>query len=67
LSSQEPAATTPERTLSPPPLKAPPSAPADVPVPNLEPPAGLPPAATDALDTLTTVVSGVTEALPVGK
>ena len=65
--SQEPAPTTPEQTLSPPPLKAPPSAPVGVPVPNLEPPAGLPPAATDALGTLTTVVSGVTETLPVGK
>ena len=65
--SQGPAATTPEPTLSPPPLKAPPSAPVGVPVPNLEPPAGLPPAATDALDTLTSVVGGATEALPVGK
>jgi RNA polymerase sigma-70 factor (ECF subfamily) len=64
--SQGPAATTPEPTLSPPPLKAPPSAPVGVPVPNLAPPAGLPPAATDALDTLTNVVGGATEALPVG-
>jgi RNA polymerase sigma-70 factor (ECF subfamily) len=64
--AQGPAATTPEPTLSPPPLKAPPSAPVGVPVPNLEPPAGLPPAATDALDTLTSVLGGATEALPVG-
>ena len=65
--SQGPAATTPQPTLSPPPLKTAPSAPVGVPVPNLEPPAGLPPAATDALDTLTSVVGGATEALPVGK
>ena len=65
--SQGPAATTPEPTLSPPPLKTAPSAPVGVPVPNLEPPAGLPPAATDALDTLTSVIGGATEALPVGK
>ena len=66
LGSQEPAATTPEPTLSPPPLKAPPSVPVGVPVPSLQPPTGLPPAATDALDTLTNVVGGTTEALPVG-
>jgi RNA polymerase sigma-70 factor (ECF subfamily) len=65
--SQGPVATTPEPTLSPPLLKTAPSAPVGVPVPNLEPPAGLPPAATDALDTLTSVVGGATEALPVGK
>ena len=66
LGSQEPAATTPEPTLSPPPLKAPRSVPVGVPVPSLQPPSGLPPAATDALDTLTNVVGGTTEALPVG-
>ena len=66
LGSQEPAATTPEPTLSPPPLKAPPSVPVGVPVPSLQPPSGLPPAATDALDTLTNVVGGTTEAIPVG-
>ena len=66
LGSQEPAATTPEPTLSPPPLKAPRSVPVGVPVPSLQPPTGLPPAATDALDTLTNVVGGTTEALPVG-
>jgi len=65
--SQGPAATTPEPTLSPAPLKVPPSAPVGVPVPNLDPPAGLPPAATDALDTLTSLVGGATEALPVGR
>jgi RNA polymerase sigma-70 factor (ECF subfamily) len=64
--SQGPAAETPEPTLSPPPLKTPPSAPVGVPVPSLQPPAGLPPAATDALDSLTSVVGGATEALPVG-
>jgi hypothetical protein len=65
--SQGPAATTPEPTLSPAPLKVPPSAPVGVPVPNLDQPAGLPSAATDALDTLTSLVGGATEALPVGK
>jgi RNA polymerase sigma factor (sigma-70 family) len=65
--SQGPAATTPEPSPSPAPLKVPPSAPVGVPVPNVEPPAGLPPAATDALDTLTSVVGGATEALPIGK
>jgi RNA polymerase sigma factor (sigma-70 family) len=64
--SQEPAAATPEPALSPPPLKTPPSTPVGIPVPNLQPPAGLPPAATDALNTLTSVVGGATAAVPVG-
>ena len=66
--SQEPPVTTPATTsLSPAPLKTPASAPVGVPVPNLQPPAVLPPAATEPLDALTSVLSGATAALPVGK
>ena len=66
--SQESPVTTPATTsLSPAPLKAPASAPVSVPVPNLQPPAVLSPAATEPLDALTSVLSGATAALPVGK
>jgi RNA polymerase sigma factor (sigma-70 family) len=62
---QEPTATTStEPSLSPSPLKAPAPSPVSVPVPNLEPPAALPPAVTQPLETLTGVLSGATTALP---
>jgi RNA polymerase sigma-70 factor (ECF subfamily) len=59
-----PATILPGPSLSPSPLKAPIAGPVSVPVPNLEPPAALPPAVTQPLDTLTSVLSGATTALP---
>jgi RNA polymerase sigma-70 factor (ECF subfamily) len=65
---QAPPATTPSRpTPSPPALERPTPAALGVPVPNLQPPAALPPAATEPLDTLASVLTGATDALPVGK
>ena len=65
-SPQEPPATIPTTapSLSPPPLEAPVPGPVGVPVPNLQPPAALPPAVTQPLDALTGVLSGATAALP---
>jgi RNA polymerase sigma-70 factor (ECF subfamily) len=66
--SQDPAATTPTAPpVSPPPLQAPSPGGTGLPVPNLQPPAALPPAATEPLDALTSVLSGATASLPVGK
>jgi len=63
--SQAPPATIPNTpSLSPPPLQAPAPGAAGVPVPNVQPPAGLPPAATQPLDALTSVLSRATAALP---
>jgi RNA polymerase sigma factor (sigma-70 family) len=62
--SQEPAASTPAApSLAPAPLMPP----APVPTPSLQPPAALPPAVTEPLDALTNVLSGATDALPIGK
>jgi hypothetical protein len=36
-------------------------------MPSLQPPAVVPPAVTEPLDALTNVLSGTTEALPLGK
>ncbi len=65
-SPQEPPATilTTAPSLSPPPMEAPAPGPVGVPVPNLQPPAALPPAVTQPLDALTGVLSGATPALP---
>jgi len=67
--SQEPSATSPGAPALSPPRSAPtlqtpvPTA-VGVPVPNLQPSAELPPAATDPLDVLTNVLSGVPGTLP---
>jgi RNA polymerase sigma-70 factor (ECF subfamily) len=65
-SSQEPPTTIPTTapSLSPPPLEAPTPGPVGLPVPNLQPPAALPPAVTQPLDALTGVLSGAKAALP---
>ena len=67
--SQEPSATSPGApALSPPrsaqTLQTPVPTAVGVPVPNLQPSAELPPAATDPLDVLTNVLSGVPGTLP---
>jgi RNA polymerase sigma-70 factor (ECF subfamily) len=67
-SSQDPAATTPSTpSVSQAPLTPPAPSPVGVPAPSLQTPAVLPPAVTEPLDALTNVLSGATEALPVGK
>jgi RNA polymerase sigma-70 factor, ECF subfamily len=66
--SQEPPATTPTApSLAPAPVKTPTPIPVGVPPPSLQPPAVLPRSATEPLDALTSVLSGATNALPVGK
>ena len=61
---QEPPATTASAPLL---AHAPPTPWAPVPTPSLQPPAVLAPAVTEPLDALTNVLSGTTDALPVGK
>jgi RNA polymerase sigma-70 factor (ECF subfamily) len=65
--SQQPPPTAPAPLLPQPVLQAPAPGPVGPPVPNLQPPALIPPAATEPLDTLTSVLSGATDALPLGK
>ena len=66
--SQEPPPATPAAPpLSPPPVKTPATGPVGVSAPSLQPPPLLPPAAAEPLDALTSVLSGATNALPVGK
>jgi RNA polymerase sigma factor (sigma-70 family) len=62
--SQEQSASTPgPPSLAP----APVTSPAPATMPSLQPPAVVPPAVTEPLDALTNVLSGTTEALPLGK
>jgi RNA polymerase sigma factor (sigma-70 family) len=62
-SEKPPAAAPGSPSVAPTPL----TPPAPVPTPSLQPPAVLPPAVTEPLVALTNVVSGATNALPVGK
>jgi hypothetical protein len=66
-SQEPPPATSTAPPLSPPPVKTPATGPVGVSAPSLQPPPVLPPAATEPLDALTSVLSGATNALPVGK
>jgi RNA polymerase sigma-70 factor, ECF subfamily len=66
--TQEGPSTTPSApSLSPPKLEPPAPSPVGIPAASLQPPAVLPPAASEPLDALTSVLSGATNALPVGK
>jgi RNA polymerase sigma factor (sigma-70 family) len=67
--SEETAATTPPAapSVTPAPLTTPAPPPVGVPAPSLQPPTLLPPAVTEPLEALTSVLSGATDALPIGK
>jgi RNA polymerase sigma-70 factor (ECF subfamily) len=66
--SQAAPATAPTAaSVTPVPLKTPAPTPVGGPAPNLQPPAVLPPAVTEPVEVLTSVLIGATDALPLGK